>query len=294
MVFQGAEAPGFEGEWLNTCGVEKNEGVILVDFWSLSCPECQSKTAEMQELHAERQLKVVGVHAQEFGFEHENLEEHVDDSGIEYPVLKDHGKKTWRKYGNRKRPRQVIIKDGEVAWKDAGDSRTLSEALKDILELDEEPELRSGGDHTPMKYLGYSKCTGINESGNFRGKRTLEMPQGRRMNEVYLSGTWKQEEDSLEAVKDAELRIKFRASQAETVIHPDGVKKVEVRLDSAPPGEKAGSDVEDGALKAANPGVFNVVNGAEEMQSELVLRPEKGTRLYAVAFRNTDKNFRND
>ena len=286
MVIYGSSAPEIKGKSLNEDELDASQGTYLLDFWSYTCLDCSERASELARLHDETSLNVVGIHAPEFGFEHEeNIEKAVEERDISYPVMVDNDRSAWRSFGNRERPRQVIVKDGDVVWKNAGDSESIEEALEEILGLEKVPELDFQRGHSPMLKLGYSDCHGINDKGNFKGDKQLEMPSTRKLNQVYLSGVWKQEEKYIEAKDNAVLKLKFRASQVAAVIQPEGEKLLEVRLDSSKPGHKAGEDLEDAKLRATRPEVYSIVKSGEQVHSELTLRAEPGTKIYALSFR---------
>ena len=287
MVLQSSEAPEIEAEkWLNSNPVTLEEGVFVIDFWSYTCPDCSQAFQALSKIHEETSATVIGVHAPHFGFEESHhIEKTLEKRSIEQPVAVDSDKSVWKDYGNRERPRQVIVKDGEVAWKNAGNSESIENALKKALEVDELPDLDLEKSHSPMIELGYSNVRGINDDGNFRGEKEFEMPTARNMNRVYLSGRWKQTEDYLEAVEEAVLKIKFRASEINIIAESSDSGTVEVLLDSSEPEEKKGEDLEEGVLKVDHPDVYSIVETGDQEQTELTLRPDQGIKLYGISFR---------
>lgn len=102
--------PEFQGisEWLNSApltiaGLKGN--VILVQFWTFSCINCQRTLPYMTEWHrqyAAQGLKIIGVHTPEFAFERErgNIEQALQQHQITYPVPIDNDFKTWKAYEN--------------------------------------------------------------------------------------------------------------------------------------------------------------------------------------------------
>lgn len=286
MVVYGSEVPDIEAEWMSE-KKDVSEGTYLIDFWTYTCLDCIETAEELSKLHDNSPLEVVGVHAPEFGFEHEgdNIERVVEENDIRHSVVLDHDKSTWKSFGNRERPRQVIVKNGEVAWKDAGSSETLEEALKEVLELEEVPELNKQETHSPMLKLGFSNSNLAAEHGNFKGEKELEMPSTRKMNTVYLSGKWIQEEDFIEAAEDAVLKLKFRASKLAAVIEPQEEAVSHLELDSDKPEQKSGSDVEKGRLEAERPDLYELIEAEEQVQSELTLQASQGMKIYGFSFR---------
>ena len=84
---------------INTDGVSlksaAGEKVVLVEFWTYSCFNCQNAQPHIDALYEKYKddgLLVVGVHSPEFGFEGDisNVREAVRQANIEYPVVLDH------------------------------------------------------------------------------------------------------------------------------------------------------------------------------------------------------------
>src|SRR3954466_14653552 len=88
--------------WLNskplTAGGLRGRAV-MVDFWTYSCVNWL-RTLPYLRAWAKRyeDLTVIGVHAPEFGFEHDldNVRRAVADLGVAYPVVIDNDFAIWR------------------------------------------------------------------------------------------------------------------------------------------------------------------------------------------------------
>ena len=106
----GKMLPEFQGisEWINSNPLtiaELNGNVILIQFWTFSCINCQRTLPHMTQWHgqyAAQGLKVIGVHTPEFAFERDraNIEEALRQHQITYPVPVDNDFKTWNAYEN--------------------------------------------------------------------------------------------------------------------------------------------------------------------------------------------------
>ncbi len=106
-----SEAPEIETglEWINAspqtlAGLRGK--VVLVNFWTLGCINCQRTLPHVKELYAKYHAKgfeIVGVHSPEFDYEKElgNVRKAVADEGITWPVVQDNGFVTWKRYRNR-------------------------------------------------------------------------------------------------------------------------------------------------------------------------------------------------
>jgi len=105
----------------------RGEKVILLDFWTYSCINCQHTQPYINRWHeryADDRLQVVGVHTPEFGFEKEyaNVEQAVREAGIEYPVVLDNSYATWNAYDQRYWPAMYLIDaDGFIRYRHFGE-----------------------------------------------------------------------------------------------------------------------------------------------------------------------------
>jgi thiol-disulfide isomerase/thioredoxin len=116
---------------INTDGVSLKsavgEKVVLVEFWTYSCYNCQNAQPHINALYEKYKddgLLVVGVHSPEFGFEKDisNVREAVRQANIEYPVVLDNNYANWNAYDQRFWPAWYLIDaDGFVRYKHFGE-----------------------------------------------------------------------------------------------------------------------------------------------------------------------------
>lgn len=174
--------------------------VILIDFWTYTCINCQRTQPYLNDWWSEYEddgLLIVGVHTPEFDFEKElaNVEAAVKEEGIGYPVVLDNDRGTWEAYGNRYWPRKYLIDlSGNVVYDLIGEG-SYEETEAKIQEV-----LGVGGDMTtpvgtvdvdfnkvvsPETYFG-------SERGNNVEMVTIE-PLSLSPHVAYLVGDWEQE-----------------------------------------------------------------------------------------------------
>lgn len=94
--------------------------VVMVDFWTLGCINCQRALPHVVDLYDKYKNEgfvVIGVHAPEFAYERkrENIIASIEKFGITYPVVLDNDFRIWKNYNNRYWPAQYIIgRDGTL------------------------------------------------------------------------------------------------------------------------------------------------------------------------------------
>lgn len=101
----------FQGisQWLNSAplkAVDLKGKVVLVQFWTFACINCQRTLPYITRWHRQyvaKGLKVIGVHTPEFPFEREvnNIKRALQQHQITYPVPIDNEYKTWNAYENQ-------------------------------------------------------------------------------------------------------------------------------------------------------------------------------------------------
>ncbi|HEY1222925.1 MAG TPA: cytochrome c biogenesis protein DipZ, partial [Acidimicrobiales bacterium] len=115
-------APQFVGivKWLNTKGDEPltltglRGRVVLVDFWTYSCINCQRSLPHVEAWYARYHkygFDVVGVQAPEFAFEHviSNVKSAAKNLGVNYPIAVDNNLATWTAYSNEYWPAEYLV-----------------------------------------------------------------------------------------------------------------------------------------------------------------------------------------
>ena len=130
--------------FINTEGVSIGENlgekVVLLEFWTYSCFNCQNVQPYLNEWHEKYEddgLLVIGIHRPEFEFEKDpaSVERAVEEAGIRYPVVLDNNSATWDAYDNRYWPaRYLIDADGFIRYQHFGEG-AYEENEEEIQEL---------------------------------------------------------------------------------------------------------------------------------------------------------------
>ncbi len=118
---------GFINTEGTSLGENLGEKVVLLEFWTYTCVNCQNVQPYLNEWHEEYEddgLLIIGVHRPEFEFEKDSasVERAVREAGIEYPVVLDNNSTTWDAYNNRYWPaRYLIDADGFIRYQHFGE-----------------------------------------------------------------------------------------------------------------------------------------------------------------------------
>ncbi|MEK7155674.1 MAG: redoxin family protein [Patescibacteria group bacterium] len=191
--------------------------VILLDFWTYSCINCQRTTPYLNawyEKYKDQGLVIVGVHTPEFDFEkvYENVANAVKEEGIKYPVVQDNDYATWQTYENRFWPRKYLIDiDGYIIYDHIGEGaydeteRLIQTALKEreqVLGIDANIStgVSSPADVTTVDkgkvrskevYFGADRNESLgNGVKDTTGLQQLSLPANLKPDILYLEGTW--------------------------------------------------------------------------------------------------------
>ena len=273
--------------------------VVLVDFWTYSCVNWLRTLPYVRawhETYAGRGLVVVGVHAPEFGFEHDldNVRRAAGELGVGYPVVIDNGFTIWRSFENHYWPAVYLVdRDGRVRFHHFGEDayEETERAIQRLLGVDgetvrvEAAGLAEAADwdtlRSPETYVGYT-----------RGERRSEpRANGLALNHWALTGDWSIGEEA--AVLDAaagSIAYRFQARDLNLVLAPPasgGPVRFAVRLDGRPPGDAHGVDVDQsGEGSVSEPRMYQLVRrrGAVGQRAFEITFLDPGVRAYVFTF----------
>jgi cytochrome c biogenesis protein CcdA/thiol-disulfide isomerase/thioredoxin len=249
----------------------KGKDVVLIDFWTYSCINCQRTIPYLNSWYAKYKnygLVIIGVSTPEFAFEHveSNVAAALKQFGIQYPVVLDNEYKTWNAYGNEYWPHDYLVDiDGYIVHDEVGEGnygvmetaiqnalieraqrlglstagikQPLTTVSEDNINDIESPETYFGSDRN--QYLG-------NGTQSQAGNQTLTLPASApQPNTLYLGGTWNFQPEYAQTT-DANETVEYSYDANDMYIVAAGTQPVtvEVLQDGAPVGSAAGADVD--------------------------------------------------
>ena len=277
------------------------KNVIMVDFWTYSCINCQRTLPYLNawnEKYSNNGLKIIGVHAPEFDFEKEydNVKMAVDKYGIKYAVVQDNDMKTWRAYGNRYWPRKYLLDiDGFIVYDHIGEGsyqeteKKIQELLQErdaVLGLDAEipkdtvdiQQKASSGIITPEIYFSYGNSKdqlGNNEGYDPETIVGYSLPALQQKNKFYLEGRWQNNKDSMDLVDQAgKVKIIFTAKEVNLVAGADSLTEITILLDGK----------ETKKITVSTHDLYNLVSLDKSGTHALEIQARQGLQAYTFTF----------
>ena len=293
--------------WLNTAEgrpltIEGLQGrVVLVDFWTYSCINCQRTLPYLtawDDRYRDLGLTIVGVHSPEFAFEHDigNVTDQAAALGVRYPVAIDNDFRTWREYDQRYWPahylidrtgrvRQVHYGEGAYAQTEALIRQLLGEGaggaqgspgpslMPEPAVPSDMPQAAPAIRRTPETYLGYARAAAYANADLARDTtHTYQAPAVLDPDLVALEGSWRLESERITAGQQARLLLHYRAAKVFLVLGGTGTVQAAV----------AGSPPRTVQVSGA-PTLYQIVDGPpQEGMLDLAVTP--GVSAYAFTF----------
>ncbi len=238
--------------------------VILVDFWTYSCINCQRTIPYLNawyQKYKDAGLVIVGVHTPEFDFEKniDNVTAAVQKAGIKYPVVLDNNMGTWNAYANQYWPHEYLIDiDGNVVHDHIGEGdyavtesaiqaalaerNTVLGSTTAIPTGTADPAtaiaLTDSGVQSPETYFGAERnqYLGNGTQGKIENQ-TLTLPAIIQPNTLYLDGTWNFQYQYAETATDkAHIVYKYNAKHVYMVASAKHPVTLQLTLDGQPHG----------------------------------------------------------
>ena len=242
--------------------------VVLVDFWTYSCINCERTIPYLNawyEKYRGQGLEIVGVHTPEFEFEkkYDNVAAAVKKFGIRYPVVLDSDNGTWNAYQNRYWPHEFLIDiDGYIVHDHIGEGgyaeteRAIQAALAERADrLGMAGAVSSGvvrpsgvGETfaaSPEAYFGAARNAFLgNGIQAVRGDQSLAVPAEIKPDTLYLDGAWHFEDEyATNASAGAKIVFRYSAKSVYFVASAKDGAKLRILRDGKPLGAAAGDDV---------------------------------------------------
>lgn len=284
-----------------TIGQFKGQKVVLVDFWTYSCINCQRTLPYMKawdDKYRAYGLQIIGIHTPEFAFEkvQGNVETAVKGFGLAYPSVLDNAYGTWRAFGNSYWPRKYLIDiDGYIVYDHAGEGnyddteRAIQAALRERAERlgtgqtvptglvdPRAPRAQAG---SPETYFGSSRNEYLANGNPFMsGMQSLTIPQDIGLNKLYLGGVWNIVPEYAEASDGARILFRYAAKSVYLVAASREGAHIRVFIDgTAISASMSGEDVLDSSATINGNRLYTIVEDNEPAVHTLEIRVEKGT-----------------
>jgi thiol-disulfide isomerase/thioredoxin len=283
--------------WLNSPPLGRVDlagKVVLYDFWTYSCINCQRTLPRLRSLYDRYKgdgLVLIGVHSPEFDFEkdHANVAHAVTRYGVTWPVAFDDDMAIWNSFANQAWPaeyltdrqgrlRQVRFGEGDYDDKE-NDVRTLlgipSGAPRAA--VPGEDQIVSAA-VTPEIHLGLAFGGAQLSSSPERltkGLQPYSLPDPVLQDTFALGGGWIAVDQDIESTDTGvALVLRYRGAEVNLVAGADAPAKVDVELDGVPLT----------TLTVMEHDLYNVVNKGPAGYHSLVFKPHGPTSVKMFAF----------
>ncbi|HEV7492501.1 cytochrome c biogenesis protein DipZ [Baekduia sp.] len=294
-------APDFTGtqRWFNSqpLSLKALRGrVVLIDFWTYTCINCLRTLPYLEawdKRYRSAGLTIVGVHAPEFGFEHDagNVQRAIASNHIKYPVVQDNDLATWNAYGNQYWPAEYLIDaDGQVRETHfgEGDYGKSESAIRALL-AERGAKISAARSHptgitpvglqaTPETYVGAARAQGFVGTAPQSGTKTYKLPSSAPpVNGFALGGTWKIGDEPATAQAGATLEATVQARFVYLVLSPPSASRpgaVDVSVDGEPPRR----------ITVATQRLYTLASFPASGRHGLKLTFSPGTSAYAFTF----------
>jgi thiol-disulfide isomerase/thioredoxin len=290
--------------------------VVLIDFWTYSCINCQRTLPYLKEWYKKYKddgFVIVGVHSPEFDFEKDpnNVKKAIADAGITYPVMQDNNMATWQAYGNEYWPREYLIDidgyivhdhigEGDYDKTEAAIQAALEERTKvigDNLKIDTSISVPSADDieaNSPETYFGSARNEYLgNGSQGRQGMQNFTLPDVEKVstNELYLGGQWNMLPEYAESAGAGMIEYQYSAKGAYLVAGgPKEGMELEVTSDGKPIDQSIkGADIyyRDGKsyVKISDQRLYRIIDASSAQTHTLQFTvPSAGLQAFTFTF----------
>jgi len=292
--------------------------VVLIDFWTYSCINCQRTTPYLNawyEKYKDEGLVIIGIHTPEFKFEqeYENVLAAVKKFGIQYPVVLDNDYSTWTAYRNRYWPRKYLIDiDGFIVYDHIGEGgyekteKKIQKALTErsiVLNMQNDVDTKLVNPEgveivdkskkiSPEIYFGAARneYLGNGKSGAI-GVQIFTEPTNIKVNTLYLGGEWNLTEEFAENKSPgAKIIFRYQAEKVFLVATSERDIKLQILHDGVPLSSEAGENVEiqngKSTVTVKGDGLYRLIEnsvGHSEHTLEIIIE-DSNLRVFAFTF----------
>src|SRR3989338_9204379 len=277
-----------------TIGEFVGKRVVLIDFWTYSCINCQRTTPYLNawyEKYKDKGLIIIGIHTPEFEFEknYSNVKAAVEKFGIKFPVVLDNDYSTWTAYKNQYWPRKYLIDiDGYVVYDHIGEGayeKTENKIQETLAER--------------MAVLGESGTISQSLTKDISVQNEAKSPEtyfgsarnDQQKNLLFPNDSWDiTPEFAQNNSANANIVYIYTAKDVFFVAEASTEIVVELLLDGKPLGSEAGTDIaktSDGksVLKIKEARLYKIIQGDKSETHKLELRIQKpGLKAFTFTF----------
>jgi thiol-disulfide isomerase/thioredoxin len=293
------------GVWLNSSPLSISElrgKVVLIDFWTYSCINCQRTFPYLKswwQKYSDKGLVIIGVHSPEFEFEKDekNLRMAISDFQLPYPIVQDNNFATWRAFNNNYWPAKYIIdKNGFIRYTHFGEGNYDEEEHEiQTLLLETGAKIGTGEiknptyqiyAQTPETYLGYGRLANFASPESVLQDATANysFPSNLTENNVAYEGQWILTKEYANPQKGAKLRLDFDAKEVFLVMRSKtSISKLKVLLDGEQKSE--GIDATTGTINVNQDRLYKLINLSSQGRHTLELEFEDNNcEIFAFTF----------
>lgn len=287
--------------------------VILLDFWTYSCINCQRTIPYLNAWYAKYKdagLEIIGVEAPEFDFEKvlSNVQAAVTKFGIQYPVVLDNELGTWNAYGNEYWPEDYLIDiNGLVVDRNIGEGN-YAQTETEIQQLLQQRAVLLGeptstvptglvnlsytvNTNSPETYFGAARNEYLaNGTQSQQGVQNLTAPNlsDVQFNQLYLGGSWNFEDQYAQNTSaNATIFYNYDAQHVYFVASGNGSDiSITVLRDGKPLTTDRGADVDANGNATINQSrLYDLIDqsSAQEHTLEIIVH-NPGLQAYTFTF----------
>lgn len=304
---------GFVNTKGTTIGEFIGKKVVLVDFWTYSCINCQRTLPYLRrwhDLYADKGLEIIGIHTPEFEFEkkYENVEKAVRQFGIPYSVVLDNDFSTGYAYGMRFWPEKYLIDiDGYVVYKHIGEgaytetekviqtlleerSRVLGEKFETPVAAEREKlsdDVNSNSrNQSPETYFGASRNVRLgNGTPLVAGAQSFSDPISIEPDTLYLTGAWNIENEYAESLGPGVITFRYSSKRVFLVAGAGDAKQIAIFRDGiALTDAVAGQDVKRGGSEIREPRLYDLIEEDAFGTHTLTIQVPSGVKAFTFTF----------